>query len=269
MVDVNVLYVVKIGGNVLDDPAALNAFLADFAALPGRKILVHGGGKIASALGARLGLEPQYAAGRRITDDATLDLVTMVYGGLINRQLTARLQALGCNALGLSGADGNAIAAVKRPAGAIDYGWAGDTQPAFVAAAQVAGWLEQGLTPVFAPLTHDGQGHLLNTNADTMASVLAQALAEHYRVRLVFCFEKKGVLADPGDEHSVIPVLDPGTYRQLQEKTAVSAGILPKLDNAFAAAAAGVETVVIGSAADLEANTGLKHICGTQIRNRI
>lgn len=265
MNEVNEINVVKIGGNVLDDDAALGRFLADFAALPGAKILVHGGGKIASTLGARLGLTPQYVNGRRITDDATLELVTMVYGGLLNRQLTARLQALGCNAIGLSGADGNVLAAVKRPAGAIDYGWAGDTDPGRVHTAQLAAWLEQGMTPVFAPLTHDGQGHLLNTNADTVAAVLAQALAARYRVRLLFCFEKKGVLENPADEQSVLPTLDRATYRALQEQTAVSAGILPKLDNAFAAAAAGVEAVIIGSAEDLRANAGPDPIAGTKI----
>ncbi len=261
------LTIVKIGGNVLDDPTALTAFLNDFAALPGAKILVHGGGKIASAIGARLGLEPQYTQGRRITDDDTLELVTMVYGGLINRQLTARLQALGCNALGVTGADGNLLSAVKRPAGAIDFGWAGDPAPERVNAPLLSTWLEQGLCPVFAPLTHNGAGQMLNTNADTIASVLAQALAASHRVRLLFCFEKKGILANPGDDHSVLPALTRAQYRGLQEKAAVSGGILPKLDNAFAAAAAGVESVVIGSAADVAANAGVHGICGTQIQN--
>lgn len=261
------LTIVKIGGNVLDDPAALTAFLADFAALSGAKILVHGGGKIASAIGARLGLEPQYVQGRRITDDATLELVTMVYGGLINRQLTARLQALGCNALGVTGADGNLLSATKRPAGAVDFGWAGDTTPERVNAPLLSAWLDQGLCPVFAPLTHDSAGQLLNTNADTIASVLAQSLTASHRVRLLFCFEKRGILADPENDHSVLPSLTRAQYLGLQEKTAVSGGILPKLDNAFAAAAAGVESVVIGSATDVAANAGGDSICGTQIQN--
>ncbi|MCC6458832.1 MAG: acetylglutamate kinase [Saprospiraceae bacterium] len=259
------LSIVKIGGNVLDEPAALQAFLRDFAALGGAKILVHGGGKIASSIGQRLGLEARYVQGRRITDDATLELVTMVYGGLVNRQLTAQLQALGCMALGLSGADGNALSAGKRPAGAVDYGWAGDTGPERVNTTLLQQWLDQGLTPVFAPLTHDGQGQLLNTNADTIASVLAQALSAVFRVRLLFCFEKKGVLSDPTDDASALPSLRREQYRQLQDKTAVSAGILPKLDNAFAAAAAGVETVLIGSAADLLANAADATACGTRI----
>lgn len=261
------LTIIKIGGNVLDDPAALAAFLADFAAVPGAKMLVHGGGKIASTFGARLGLEPQYVHGRRLTDDATLELVTMVYGGLINRQLTARLQALGCNALGVTGADGNALSAVKRPAGAVDFGWAGDTAPERVNAPLLSAWLQQGLCPVFAPLTHDGAGQLLNTNADTIASVLARALAASYRVRLLFCFEKSGILADPGDDNSVVPVLTRAQYLGLHEKAAVSGGILPKLDNAFAAAAAGVDAVIIGSAADLLANAAGNVVRGTQIQN--
>lgn len=259
------LNIIKTGGNVLDEPAALEAFLRDFAAIPGPKILIHGGGKIASTLGARLGLQPQYVQGRRITDDATLELVTMVYGGLINRQLCARLQALGCNALGLTGADGNVLRASKRPAGAVDYGWAGDTAPGQVNTGALHQWLEQGLTPVLAPLTHDGQGQLLNTNADTIASVVAQAMASSYAVHLVFCFEKKGILEDPEDEQSVISVLTKEQYRQMQAQKTVRDGILPKLDNAFAAVAGGVQTVIAGSAADILANLDPEAVCGTKI----
>lgn len=260
------LTIIKIGGNVLDEPAALANFLADFTALPGAKMLVHGGGKIASGIGQRLGLTPQYVQGRRITDDATLDLVTMVYGGLINRQLTAQLQALGCNALGITGADGNVLPAVKRPAGAVDYGWVGDPSPEHCGTEVLDAWLKQGLTPVFAPLTHDGRGHLLNTNADTIASVLARAMTGRYRVRLVFCFEKKGILEHPDDEKSVLPALNRAQYQALQQQASVSGGILPKLDNAFAAAAAGVEMVVIGSATDLIANFAADSVCGTLIQ---
>lgn len=259
------LSLIKIGGNVLDEPAALDAFLRSFAALPGGKILVHGGGKIASSLGARLGLEPRYVQGRRITDDATLDLVTMVYGGLLNRQLCARLQALGCNALGLTGADGNLLKAQKRPAGAVDYGWVGDVVPGQVNTAALQHWLEQGLTPVLAPLTHDGNGHLLNTNADTIASVVAQALTATCTVRLVYCFEKNGVLEDPDNDRSVLPVLTLAHYRRLQADAAVRDGILPKLDNAFAAAAGGVSMVVVGSAGDLHDNLQAGTLRGTKI----
>lgn len=260
------LTLVKIGGNVLDEPAALATFLADFVRLPGPKILVHGGGKIASGIGQRLGLIPQYVQGRRITDDATLELVTMVYGGLVNRQLVAQLQTLGCNALGLTGADGNVLPALKRPAGAVDFGWVGDPAPEKVNVPVLDAWLRQGLVPVFAPLTHDSQGHLLNTNADTIASVLARALTAQYRVQLLFCFEKMGILADPNDDFSVLPALNREQYRALQEKAAVHGGILPKLDNAFSAAAAGVDRVIIGSAGDLLRNAGSGTSRGTLIQ---
>ena len=260
------LTIVKIGGNVLDVPEALASFLADFTSLPGAKILVHGGGKIASDMGRRLGLTPRYVQGRRITDEATLELVTMVYGGLINRQLCARLQALGCNALGITGADGNVLPAVKRPAGEVDYGWVGDPAPERCGVETLDTWLKQGLTPVFAPLTHDSEGRLLNTNADTIASVVARALAGRYRVRLLFCFEKKGILENPDDEKSVLPSLNLEQYRLLQQKTSVSGGILPKLDSAFAAAASGAETVIIGSSADLIANFAADSVCGTLIQ---
>lgn len=260
------LHIIKIGGNVLDEPAALADFLAAFATLPGPKILVHGGGKIATGIGQRLGLTPHYVQGRRVTDEATLDLATMVYGGLINRQLTARLQALGCNALGITGADGNVLPAVKRPAGAVDYGWVGDPSPENCGVEIIDTWLQQALTPVFAPLTHDGEGHLLNTNADTIASVLARALSDRYRVSLLYCFEKKGILSDPADDDSVIPTLNREQYRLLQEKSSVSGGILPKLENAFAAAAGGVETVIIGSAADLSAHFTAGSVRGTLIQ---
>lgn len=244
-------YIIKIGGNVLDDPAALANFVRDFSALPGPKLLVHGGGKIATQLGERLGLTPHYVAGRRITDAATLELVTMVYGGLVNRQLVAQLQAAGCNALGLTGADANILPATKRPVGTVDYGWVGDIHPEQVNTTALRHFWEQGITPVFAPLTHDSTGNLLNTNADTIATVIAQALAPFFQVNLLFCFEKPGILLDPDDDHSVLPEMNRATYRQLQEQAAVSGGILPKLDNAFAAAENGVTRVVIGSAADL------------------
>ncbi len=257
---------VKIGGNVLDDPAALNRFLTDFAALPQPKILVHGGGKIASELGENLGLQPHYIQGRRVTDAATLDLVTMVYGGLINRQMTAKLQALGCNAIGLTGADANILPATKRPAAVVDYGWVGDVQISNVDVNVLQSFFNQGLTPVIAPLTHDTQGHLLNTNADTMSAVVASALTSAYAVRLLFCFEKKGILANAEDDASVLSVLDFATYQLLREKTAVSGGILPKLDNAFLAAKNGVGPVIIGLADDLRFNALGENVVGTLIQ---
>ena len=259
------LLIIKIGGNVLDDPGALQAFLPDFTALPDPKILVHGGGKIATQIGQRLGLIPQYVQGRRVTDEATLEVVTMVYGGLINRQLTARLQALGCNAIGLTGADANILPAVKRPVQEVDFGWVGDIQVDKIDTNHLQLFLNQGLTPVFAPLTHDGEGHLLNTNADTIAAVIAGALAAAYRVRLLFCFEKKGILENPDDEWSVVPALNQAAYLELQKNAAVSGGILPKLDNAFMAAQNSVERVVIGHANDIRANALGEKSVGTLI----
>ncbi|PRY15609.1 N-acetylglutamate kinase [Pontibacter ummariensis] len=248
------LNIVKIGGNILDNPLRLKSFLLDFAALPGLKLLVHGGGKIASAIGQKLGITPVMVEGRRVTDAETLELVTMVYGGLVNKQVVAQLQAQGCNAIGLTGADANSIPATKRPVRAVDYGFAGDVAgPESINVNVLEALLQQGLTPVFAPLTHDQQGTMLNTNADTIASVLATALATKYQVKLVYSFEKRGVLQDANDNNSVIPAIDKEKYRQLKEEKVVSAGMIPKLDNAFAALEQGVSAVVIGDAAEISA----------------
>ncbi|MCY7328603.1 MAG: acetylglutamate kinase [Saprospiraceae bacterium] len=260
------LLIIKIGGNVLDNPAALHTFLHDFAVLPAPKILVHGGGKIATQIGEKLGLQAQYVQGRRITDDATLELVMMVYGGLINRQLTAQLQALGCNAIGLTGADANILPAMKRPVQEVNYGWVGDLQSDKIDSKRIQLLLHQGLTPVFAPLTHDGEGHLLNTNADTIAATVAVAMTAAYQVRLLFCFEKKGILENPDDDASVVSELNQVDYRKLQTNAAVSGGILPKLDNAFMAAQNGVDRVVIGHAKDIRANAWGTKIVGTLIK---
>jgi acetylglutamate kinase len=248
------LFVVKIGGNVLDHPEALDAFLADFASIPGPKILIHGGGKIATRLGDKLGIEAKYVDGRRITDDDTIDLVTMVYGGLVNKQVVAALQAKGCNALGLTGADANIIPAVKRPVKAIDYGWVGDIPPTNVHAATLSVFLDAGLVPVMAPLTHDGQGHILNTNADTIASALAVGLSAFYQVRLIYCFEKKGVLENINDESSVISLINQENHQRLLSEGKLADGIIPKIDNAFAAIRSGVREVLIGDARDLVQN---------------
>ncbi len=255
------LYIIKIGGNVLDDEAALAHFLQHFAAVPGHRILVHGGGKIATRIGTQLGIESAYVNGRRITDTATRDLVTMVYGGLVNRQLVARLQALDCRAIGLTGADGNSIPAQKRPIqqtaeGPLDYGWVGDIPAGAVHTGLLVSLLEQGLTPVFAPLTHDGEGHLLNTNADTIASALAVALSARYAVRLIYCFEKKGILTDVNNPQTVISRLDRDLYRKLLAEKQLFDGILPKIENAFAAIGQGVKEVLIGDAADLPQHFG-------------
>lgn len=258
----NKLFVIKIGGNVLDHPDALDRFLDDFAAVPGPRILIHGGGKIATRLGDQLGIESRYVDGRRITDDATIDLVTMVYGGLVNKQLVAALQARGCNAMGLTGADGNLIAAHKRPVKTIDYGWVGDVDN--VNDHFLRALLEAGLVPVVAPLTHDGQGHILNTNADTIASNLAVALSATYQVRLMYCFEKKGVLEDLHREDSVIPLINREIHARLLADGRLADGIIPKIDNAFAAIDAGVREVLIGDAAELTRNVTDK-VSGTLI----
>ncbi|MBX6379446.1 MAG: acetylglutamate kinase [Thermoflavifilum aggregans] len=247
------LYVIKIGGQVIDDEAACADFLQQFAALPGLKVLVHGGGKLATRMGERLGITSHYVQGRRITDEATLQLVTMVYGGLINKQLVARLQALGCSAIGLTGADMDVMRATKRPVKEVDYGWVGDLTAEDVRADAFIQLLHAGQVPVLAPLTHDGQGHLLNTNADTIASCVAVALSAHFQVQLVFCFDQKGVLRRPDDPDSVIPLIRPGDVPALMEEGALRDGILPKLDNAFAACRAGVEQVLIGPAHALSA----------------
>jgi acetylglutamate kinase len=240
----SVIHVIKIGGNIVDNPAATQAFLSDFASIPDQKILVHGGGKIATQVAEKLGVATQMIDGRRITDAAMLDVVTMVYGGLVNKQLVAQLQARQCNAIGLTGADAGVILARKRPVGTIDYGFAGDIEQ--VNALQLLSFLNQKLTPIVAPLTVDAQGQILNTNADTMASAIATALAkEGAAVNLVYCFEKKGVLMNPDDDDSVIAAINKEKYATLKAEGIVSKGMIPKLDNAFAALAQGVKEVHI------------------------
>lgn len=251
----NKLFIIKIGGNVLDNPAALNKFLDSFANIKEPKILIHGGGKIATKLGEQLGIESNYVNGRRITDAATLDLVTMVYGGLVNKQLVASLQKIGCNAMGVTGADGNMIKAVKRPVKEIDYGFVGDITPDGVNTSLLFFLLKQNTVPVFAPLTH-ASGTMLNTNADTIASVLAISMSKHFDVRLIYCFEKKGVLMDVNNENSVITHLPRKLYHDLSVKGVFADGILPKLENAYHAINAGVKEVLIGESGDLLQNTG-------------
>ncbi|HMR85240.1 MAG TPA: acetylglutamate kinase, partial [Niabella sp.] len=239
---------------------ALQSFLKDFAAVPGHKILIHGGGKIATKIGDQLGVPSQYINGRRITDDDTIDIVTMVYGGLVNKKIVAQLQALNCNAIGLTGADANIIPATKRPVKlingeSVDFGWVGDINNEKLIINNLKLIIDAGFTPVFAPLTHDGEGHILNTNADTIASSLAVGLSQFYNVRLIYCFEKKGVLEDITDDNSVIRNINKEKYRQLMDENKLFEGILPKIDNAFAAIDAGVNEVLIGDAKDLTRNT--------------
>ena len=248
------LFVIKIGGSVIDDDTVLQSFLKDFAAIPEKKILIHGGGKVASNIGKQLGIEPNYVNGRRITDEATIDLVTMVYGGLLNKKIVAKLQSLNCNSIGLTGADANIIPAVKRPVGEIDYGFVGDIENLQLAVGSLKLFFSNDLVPVIAPLTHDGGGQILNTNADTIASALAIALSESYDVRLIYCFEKKGVLENVDDENSVIPLINKEKYQQLLQDKKLADGILPKIDNAFAAINSGVKEVLVGDAGDLLQN---------------
>jgi acetylglutamate kinase len=260
------LFIIKVGGNIIDDEAKLKSFLESFASVKSHKILVHGGGKIATEIGNKLGIESKYINGRRITDNQTIDLVTMVYGGLINKKIVAQLQSLNCNAIGLTGADGNIIPAIKRVVKDIDFGWAGDLDSSKLNVESLKLLSGNGFTPVFAPLTHDKNGHILNTNADTIASSLAVALSPFYDVRLVYCFEKKGVLENVEDENSVIHLITKEKYKQLLDDQKLFAGILPKIDNAFAAIDAGVHEVLIGDAIDLIQNTTDTTI-GTLITN--
>nr|WP_206022344.1 acetylglutamate kinase [Pseudoflavitalea sp. G-6-1-2] len=243
------MYVVKIGGNIIDHEAKLADFLQSFAALPGKKILVHGGGKLATQLAEQMNVPQQMVDGRRITDADTLKIVTMVYAGDINKRVVATLQSHGCNAIGLTGADGNAILAHKREKGGIDYGFAGDVDQ--VNANLLSGLLKLGLTVVLAPITHNGKAQLLNTNADTIAQETAKGLSKLYNVQLIYSFEKSGVLLDANDDSTVIPSIHPAYYEELKASEKIFAGMIPKLDNAFAAVRSGVEKVIIGKAEQL------------------
>lgn len=245
------LFIIKIGGNVIDNAQALDSFLIDFAAIKEKKILIHGGGKIATSIGDKLGIVSKYVDGRRITDEVTIDLVTMVYGGLVNKKITSLLQSKGCDAIGLTGADANVIPALKRPVKNIDYGWVGDVEAKTLDIQKWSNFLDQALVPVVAPLTHDGKGNMLNTNADTIASVLSVALSEKYSVNLIFCFEKEGVLTEVENENSVIKNLDGTLYNELKKEDKLFAGIIPKIDNAFAAIHSGVNEVIIGHSSKL------------------
>ena len=245
------LQIVKIGGNVVDSPEALAGFITDFAALPGHKMLVHGGGKEATRLGNALGTPATMIDGRRVTDRATLDVVTMVYAGLVNKRVVSQLQAAGVNAIGLSGADGNAVRATRRPPNPVDFGYVGDISPDGVNSAMLRGLVAQGLCPVMCAIMHDGHGTLLNCNADSVASGLAIGCARDVEVELVYCFEKDGVLTDPDDPATLVEHLTPELYAAMRANGSVHSGMIPKLDNAFAALRAGVSRVIIKSAANL------------------
>ena len=249
------LTIVKVGGAVVEDEAQLTQLLKDFSAIEGRKVLVHGGGRKATKMAERLGIETTMVNGRRITDAAMLEVVTMVYGGLVNKNLVARLQANGVNALGLTGADADAIHSHKRPIKeGVDYGWVGDVDHAD--GQMLSRLIEAGITPVMAPLTHDGEGHILNTNADTIASETAKSLAPFYDVTLIFSFEKKGVLSNPDDDDSVIPVITHADFDRYKADGTISGGMLPKIENALSAVDAGVSRVIITLATAVDGQHG-------------
>lgn len=248
------LTVIKVGGKIVEEEATLNQLLADFSAIEGYKVLVHGGGRSATKLAAQLGIESKMVNGRRITDAETLKVVTMVYGGLVNKNIVAGLQAKGVNAMGFTGADMNVIRSVKRPVKEVDYGFVGDVEK--VNAELLGSLIRQGVVPVMAPLTHDGQGSMLNTNADTIAGETAKALAQLFDVTLVFCFEKKGVLSDENDDDSVIPVITPELFKEYVDKGIIQGGMIPKLENSFSAIDAGVAQVVITLASAIHQQGG-------------
>ena len=249
------LTIVKVGGAVVEDEGQLSQLLRDFSAIEGRKVLVHGGGRKATKMAERLGIETKMVEGRRITDADMLEVVTMVYGGLVNKNLVARLQANGVNALGLTGADANAIRSHKRPLkNGVDYGFVGDVDQAD--GNMLSRLIEAGITPVMAPLTHDGEGHILNTNADTIASETAKALAAHYDVTLIFSFEKKGVLSNPDDDDSVIATINHADFECYKADGTISGGMLPKIENALHAVDAGVSKVIITLATAIDGQHG-------------
>jgi acetylglutamate kinase len=246
------LTIVKVGGKIIEEPDALKTLLKDFSKIAGYKILIHGGGRTATELAEKLGVESKIVNGRRVTDEETLKIVTMVYAGLVNKRIVAQLQSLRVDAIGLTGADMNVILSRKRPVTDVDYGFVGDVKE--VNARSLSELLNQSYTPVLAPLTHDGEGNLLNTNADTIAAEVARSLVYDFNIRLIYCFEKKGVLMDENDENSVIQNLDRELYQQYKEEGIIKGGMIPKLDNAFRAFMSGVREIIITSAAEI--NTG-------------
>lgn len=247
--------IVKVGGAIVEDNEQLAQLLTDFAAIPGKKVLVHGGGRRATKVAAALGIESKMVNGRRITDAQMLEVVTMVYGGLVNKNLVAKLQAKGVNALGLTGADMDVIHSHKRPVkDGVDFGYVGDVERANGKMLQTL--IQEGITPVMAPLTHDDNGNILNTNADTIASETAKALAPYYDVTLIYSFEKKGVLSNPDDDNSVIPVITRSDFEKYQADGTIGGGMIPKIENALAAVDAGVKEVIITLATAIDGKQG-------------
>jgi len=254
------LTIVKVGGKIVEEEESLKKLLIDFSQIRGNKLLVHGGGRSATQLAEKLGIESKMVNGRRITDAETLKVVTMVYGGLVNKNIVAGLQALDINALGLTGADMNIMRSEKRPVTDIDYGYVGDVK--HVNADILANLISQGIVPVLAPLTHDREGHLLNTNADTIAGEAAKALAAKFEVTLVFCFEKKGVLMNENDDESVIPSINKDEFKRLVDEGIIQGGMIPKLENSFEAIKSGVKEVIITQASEIG-----QELSGTHISN--
>ncbi|WP_165026896.1 acetylglutamate kinase [Dysgonomonas sp. ZJ279] len=248
------LTIIKVGGKIVEEADSLKQLLKDFSQIEGYTLLVHGGGRSATKLAERLGIESHMVNGRRITDEETLKVVTMVYGGLVNKNIVAGLQAQGVNALGLTGADMNLIRSEKRPVKDVDYGFVGDVKEVNVDF--LVSLISQGVVPVLAPLTHDKEGHMLNTNADTIAGETAKALAKSFDVSLVYCFEKRGVLMDENDDNSVIPRLNKADFERLVKEKVIQGGMIPKLENSFASIEAGVKEVIITSASEIGQNLG-------------
>lgn len=260
------LYIVKVGSNILDDAPALDRFLYDLSQLKGPKVLVHGGGKLATEVAAKLHIETKMINGRRVTDAASLKVTTMVYAGWINKTLVARLQSFHCNSIGLSGADGKCILTKKRKAAEVDFGFVGDLYAGSINTSFFHTLIESGTMPVIAPVTCNTEGQLLNTNADSIASALASALSEYYQTNLVYCFEKKGVLMDKNNDNSVISKMDLFKYEILKSERRIADGMIPKLENAFRAKQEGVNSVVIGHAFDLLHLTNTPNNAGTYIQ---
>lgn len=248
------LTIIKVGGKIVEEEETLRQLLKDFTAIPGAKVLIHGGGRSATKIAAQLGIESQMVNGRRITDAEMLKVVTMVYGGLVNKTIVSRLQAEGINALGLTGTDMDIIRSHKRPVKDVDYGFVGDVDA--VNGALLSDLIQKGIVPVIAPLTHDGKGNILNTNADTIAGETAKALAKYFDVTLFYCFEKKGVLQDADDDESVIPYINEKAFKQYVEEGVIVGGMIPKLENAFNAIHAGVNKVVITLASAIDGKSG-------------
>lgn len=250
------LTIIKVGGKVVEEPESLNALLDQFDKISGNKILVHGGGRTATEIAGKLGVKTKMVDGRRITDAETLEVVTMVYGGLVNKRIVAELQARNCNAVGLTGADLDLIRARKRPVKEIDYGFVGDVEE--VNTKELRLLINENIVPVIAPLTHDGEGNLLNTNADTIASEIATELSNNFSVYLFYCFEKKGVLIDPDDDSSVIYDLDTALFDKYKNEGTITEGMIPKLDNGFRAKRKGVKEVLITNPENIASGRGTR-----------